>query len=386
TMNLSHHIILSVMITLALMSSGSKVIALDNGLGLTPQMGWSTWNYFACEINETIIMEIANALVSNGMKDVGYTYINIDDCWQGERNSTGHITPDSERFPHGMAYLADYVHSLGLKLGIYTDAGVLTCQRRPGSFDHEEKDAQTYASWGIDYLKEDWCYAYIEDPPKRYAIMSKALNETGRPIFFSLCDWGTDKPWKWGPTVGNSFRTTKDIADNWDSFLFNLDHQIDIASYSTIGGWNDPDMLEVGNGGMTNTEYTSQFSLWSLLNAPLIAGNDLRNMDQETLSILSAPEVIAINQDPLGVQGKLVRSINGGLAQVWARPLADGSRAVVLFNRDTSSASIQLEWADIWLMSGDQMTVRDLWERQDLGVFTGSYLSLNIPSHGCVML
>eukprot|EP01132_Coremiostelium_polycephalum_P000989 gene989-1255_t len=360
---------------------------VDNGLGLTPQMGWSSWNYFGCNINETIIMDIAQAMVSSGMKDAGYEYVNIDDCWAVSRDSDGVIQADPKTFPHGIQYIADYVHSLGLKLGIYTDAGVYTCQKRPGSFGYEQIDAKTYASWGIDYLKEDWCYAFLEQPLERYQIMSAALNATGRPIFFSLCDWGTDSPWLWGNSVGNSWRTTKDIQNNWDSFLYNLDAQIPITSFSQIGGWNDPDMLEVGNpNGMTNTEFISHFSLWSLLSAPLIAGNDLRNMDQATISILTAPEVIAVNQDPLGKQGFLVKSFNGGLQQIWARPLADGSRAVVLFNSDSNPSDITLSWADIWSTLSQTLTVRDLWARSDLGTFTSSYTATSIEPHGCVIL
>ncbi|EFA81506.1 putative alpha-galactosidase [Heterostelium album PN500] len=382
-------------ITLAFVS---VISALNNGLGLTPQMGWNSnwinsyylitysWNYFACNINETVIMETAKAMATNGMKDAGYVYVNIDDCWAESRDKNGVIQPDSNTFPNGIAYIADYVHGLGLKLGIYTDAGTETCAGRPGSFGYEQIDAQTYASWGIDYLKEDWCNTGSNQPLSRYSIMSQALNATGRPIFFSLCDWGTDNPWEWGPTVGNSFRTTGDIKDNWASFMNNLNLQIPITSYSQVGGWNDPDMLEVGNGGMTTTEYISHFSLWSILNAPLIAGNDLRNIDQTTLSILTAPEVIAVNQDPLGKQGALVRSYNGGLQQVWAKPMADGSRVVVLFNTDSISADIQLEWVDIYVQNTATMTVRDLWARSDVGQYTGSYVSLNVPSHGCAML
>ncbi|EFA81505.1 hypothetical protein PPL_05494 [Heterostelium album PN500] len=362
------------------------VQSLQNGLGLTPQMGWNSWNHFGCDINEDIIMQTAKAMATNGMKEAGYIYVNIDDCWASHRNESGHIQADSKTFPNGIAYLADYVHSLGMKLGIYTDAGPLTCQRRPGSYDHEEIDAQTYAAWGVDYVKEDWCWAFLSNPLDRYAIMSQALNGTGRPIFFSLCDWGTDNPWEWGPTVGNSFRTTSDIKDTWDSFLDNLDKQIPITSYSQVGGWNDPDMLEVGNGGMSYTEYLSHFQLWSIINAPLIAGNDMRTVDQQYLDIFTAPEIVAVNQDPLGKQGSLVRSYNSGLQQVWAKPMADGSRAAVLFNRDSSSAGIQLFWADIFLTPNTSMTVRDLWSQKDLGSFTDYYVALNIPSHGSVML
>ncbi|KYR02177.1 putative alpha-galactosidase [Tieghemostelium lacteum] len=331
-------------------------------------------------------METALAMSQNGMMDVGYQYVNIDDCWAYERDDEGVIQADPTTFPNGIAYIADYVHSLGLKLGIYTDGGILTCEKRPGSYGYEQLDAQTYAKWGIDYVKEDWCFTFVEIPSERYQIMADALNATGRQIFFSLCDWGVDEPWSFGPGVGNSWRTTPDIQDNWESFLSNLMAQVPIAGYSGLGGWNDPDMLEVGNGGMTNIEYTSQFSLWSLLSAPLIAGNDLRNMDSESLSILTAPEVIAINQDDLGKQGTLLRASEKGSLQVWGRPLYDGSRAVVLFNTQSQNASITVEWSDIWLSPEQTFTVRDLWAQSDIGEFTGSYTSTDIPSHGCVML
>eukprot|EP01133_Synstelium_polycarpum_P007281 gene7281-8462_t len=363
----------------------TAVVAIDNGLGLTPQMGWNSWNKFGCDINETIIMEVAEAMVSTGLAAAGYKYVNIDDCWAHSRDKNGVIIPDPKTFPHGIAYIADYVHSLGLLLGIYTDAGVYTCQGRPGSYGYEAIDAQTYASWGVDYLKEDWCNTHSEVPLAQYQIMSKALNATGRPIFFSLCDWGTDNPALWGNTVGNSWRTTGDINDSWGSFISNLNQQISITSFAQIGGWNDPDMLEVGNGGMTNTEYISHFSMWSIINAPLIAGNDIRSMDTATFNILTATEVIAVNQDPMGKSGMLVRSINTGLQQIWARPLADGSRAVVILNTDTSSASVELQWADVWTAASTTLTVRDLWARSDIGQFTETYSTVVAP-HGCVML
>ncbi|EGC38562.1 hypothetical protein DICPUDRAFT_86485 [Dictyostelium purpureum] len=361
--------------------------AINNGLGLTPQMGWNSWNYYACDINETVIMNTALAMSKNGMAAAGYKYVNIDDCWALERASNGTVIPDPKAFPNGIKYVADYIHSLGLLIGIYTDAGLYTCQKRPGSYGFEEIDAITYAEWGIDYLKEDWCYSFLENPQERYQIMSNSLNATGRQIFFSLCDWGTDNPWTFGGAIANSWRTTPDIKDNWDSMMANLMAQASISSYSGVGGWNDPDMLEVGNGGMTNTEYISHFSLWSILNAPLIAGNNLIDIDQETLSILTATEVIAVNQDPLGVQGALVKSYNGGLQQIWAKPMADGSRAVVLFNTDTNPATITLNWADIWVAPvTQQLVVRDLWQQSNLGTFATTFVSEVIPPHGCVML
>eukprot|EP01133_Synstelium_polycarpum_P016006 gene16006-19044_t len=377
---------MKLVVAVAMIMAISAVVAVDNGLGLTPQMGWNSWNHYGCNVNETVIMEAAKALVTSGMRDIGYKYVNIDDCWAHERKD-GVITADPKTFPNGIAYIADYVHSLGLLLGIYTDVGPFTCANRPGSFDHEEIDAKTYASWGVDYLKEDWCWTLgVTDAPKRYGMMSKALNSTGRPIFFSLCDWGKQDPWKFGPSVGNSWRTTSDINDTWEKFIYNLNLQVAITSYNAPGGWNDPDMLEVGNGGMTTIEYMSHFSMWSMINAPLIAGNDLSNMDQDTLNILTAVEVIAINQDPMGKAGQLVRSLNSGLQQIWARPLADGSSAAVLFNTDSITTSIELQWADVWVPSATTLVVRDLWARADLGNFTESFTAVAIPPHGCVFL
>jgi alpha-galactosidase len=282
-----------------------------------------------------------------------------------------------------MKSLADYAHSKGLRFGLYSDAGYKTCAGRPGSLGYEKQDAQTYASWGVDYLKYDNCNDDGTSPEIRYPPMRDALNATGRQIFFSMCEWGVDNPATWASNVGNSWRTTGDISDNWASMTSRADQNSPLFPYAGPGGWNDPDMLEVGNGGMTVTEYRAHYSLWSLMKAPLLIGCDVRNMASDTFALLTNPEVIAINQDPLGIQGHKVY-VNGTL-EVWAGPLQGGSYAVILFNRGPSKAPIIARWSDIGLMNDLKASVRDLWAKRDLGTFKNSY-SADVPSHGVVMV
>ena len=264
--------------------------ALDNGLALTPPMGFNNWNATGCAISEQLITDTADIFVSSGLKDAGYRYVNIDDCWAApERDPrTGRLTAHPERFPHGIAWLADYVHTRGLKLGIYTSAGTQTCARTmPGGLDHEEIDAQTFADWGVDYLKYDNCNNAGRPAIERYTKMRDALGKTGRPIVFSICEWGQNKPWEWAGDVGNLWRTTGDINDSWPSVVSILKQNAPLAAAAGPGHWNDPDMLEVGNGGMTDTEYRSHFSLWAMMAAPLLIGSDLRKATPETLRILT---------------------------------------------------------------------------------------------------
>jgi len=284
------------------------VSPLPNGLGLSPQMGWNSWNHFGCGINEQLIHDTITALSKSGLAAAGYKYVNMDDCWAGTRDSNGIIHPDSKTFPNGIKPLADYAHQMGLLFGLYSDAGTNTCAGRPGSLNYEKQDANSYASWGVDYLKYDNCNNQNIPPKTRYPIMRDALNATGRHIFYSLCEWGEDNPAEWAPAVGNSWRTTGDISDNWASMTSRIDQNDKWWNYAAPGGWNDPDMLEVGNGGMTYTEYVSHFSLWALAKAPLLVGCDITKMSSQTLSILTAPEVIAVNQDPMGQQGHKVGS------------------------------------------------------------------------------
>ena len=297
-------------------------------LARTPPMGWNSWNKFGCDVSERLVKEMADAMVSSGLRDAGYQYIVIDDCWQVSRDADGAIVPDPERFPSGMKALADYVHAKGLKFGLYSDAGARTCQGRPGSNGYEVEDARQYAAWGVDYLKYDWCHTEGVDPKIAYPTMRDALRATGRPIVFSMCEWGRSQPWTWARGVAHLWRTTGDIEDCWScggSFVRILDRQVGLEKYAGPGGWNDPDMLEVGNGGMTTSEYRAHFSFWSLLAAPLMAGNDLRTMSAETRDILANRDVIAIDQDPLGAQGRRIRD-DGAAGGVGEGPRRRGPR------------------------------------------------------------
>ena len=356
-------------------------LALDNGLGLTPQMGWNSWNHFHCGITEDVVKKTADAFISLGLDKVGYKYVNIDDCWAKSRDSNNVIQPDISAFPDFQGMIG-YVHSKGLRFGLYSDAGTKTCAGRPGSLGYEESDANTYAKWNVDYLKYDNCNSGSTKPETRYPVMRDALNKTGRPIFFSMCEWGVDDPATWAPKVGNSWRTTGDIGDNWNSMISRADQNDKWAKYAGPGGWNDPDMLEVGNGGMTTTEYETHFSLWCLMKAPLLIGCDLTKVDNESLRILMNTEVIAVNQDRLGVQGNKTKS--DGDLEVWSGPLDGGAVAVVLLNRGASAANVTAEWSDIGLDSNREATVRDLWQMKDMGSMKGSVTAM-VDSHGVVM-
>ncbi len=370
--------------------------ALVGTVALTPPMGWNSWNKFACNVSEDLIRQVADAMVTTGMKDAGYQYIVIDDCWQVERDSNGNIVPDAKRFPSGMKALADYVHAKGLKFGLYSDAGTKTCQGRPGSRGYEFQDARQYAAWDVDYLKYDWCSTSTQDARSSYELMRAALDASGRAIVFSICEWGTSKPWLWAANVGNLWRSTGDIQDRWqgkqewkpgDCCNYGMtdivDQEAGLESYAGPGHWNDPDMLEVGNGGMTTTEYRAHFSLWAILAAPLIAGNDLRDMKPEIREILTQKEVIAVDQDPLGLQGRRVRK--SGDLEVWSKPLQDGSRAVILFNRGTASAEVSVSWEDLGYPAHLTAKVRDLWQAKDLGDHKGRF-SATVDPHSVVMV
>jgi alpha-galactosidase len=354
-------------------------------------MGWNSWNKFGCNVSEQLIKEAADAVVSSGMKDAGYEYVVIDDCWQVSRDETGNIIPDAKRFPAGMKALGDYIHSKGLKFGIYSDGGTGTCQNRPGSNGYEFQDARQYAAWGVDYLKYDWCNHSTQDSASSYATMRDALAKSGRPIVFSLCEWGSTKPWLWAKDVGNLWRSTGDIIDKWDGkekwggngVVQILDLQDGLESYAGPGHWNDPDMLEVGNGGLTNTESRSHYSMWAIMAAPLMAGNDIRSMNKDIREILTNKEVAAVDQDPLGSQGRRVK--REGNLEVWAKQMADGSRAMALLNRGSSEAEIKVNWTDIGYPQSLKAALRDLWEHKDIGTKTGSY-SATVPTHGVILV
>jgi alpha-galactosidase len=369
----------------------SLLSAQDRGLAGTPPMGWNSWNKFGCNVSESMIRQMADAMAKSGMKNAGYQYVVIDDCWQVERDKSGNIVADAERFPGGIKALADYVHSLGLKFGIYSDAGSKTCAKRPGSLGHEYQDALQYAGWGVDYLKYDWCNTTTQDAQAAYALIRNALNSTGRAIVLSICEWGTAKPWLWGKAVdGNLWRTTGDIRDTWESkdkhhlgMLDILDLQDGLESYAGPGHWNDPDMLEVGNGGMTTDEYRAHFSLWAVLAAPLLAGNDLRDMKPEIHDILTNREVVAVDQDPLGSEGRRVRK--DGDLEVWAKQMQDGSRSVVLLNRETAEKEISVSWEDLGYPAHLSAGVRDLWRAKDLGQYKEKF-SAQVAPHSVVMI
>ena len=384
------------LLVVTLLAGPASAQVQREALAQTPPMGWNSWNKFACNVSEDLIKSVADAMAANGMKDAGYQYVVIDDCWQVNRDENGFIVADPQRFPSGIKALADYVHGKGLKFGIYSDAGSKTCGGRPGSQGHEYQDALQYARWGVDYLKYDWCNTGTRNEEEAYSTMSSALLATGRPIVFSICEWGDGKPWLWGKGIGNLWRTTGDISDYWqgkrkwpngtccqDGVLDILDQQVDLFAFAGPGHWNDPDMLEVGNGGMTNTEYRAHFSFWTLLAAPLIAGNDVRSMSAEIKEILTNAEVIAVNQDKLGRQGRRVRK--DGDMEVWSKELADGSRAVILFNRGTSESMVTANWEDLGYPASVSARVRDLWVHKDLGNFRGNYAA-EVGPHSVAML
>ncbi len=363
-----------------------------NSLAPTPPMGWNSWNKFGCDVNEKVIRGAADAMAASGMREAGYQYIVIDDCWQGARDTQGNIQPDRKRFPSGIKKLADYVHSKGLKFGIYSDAGERTCGERPGSRGYEYQDARQYAAWGADYLKYDWCNTGTQDAAASYLTMSQALQASGRPIVFSLCEWGNSKPWLWARNIGNLWRTTGDIYDHWEGKSSNgysigvmniLDMQAGLERFSGPGHWNDPDMLEVGNGGMTDGEYRAHFSLWAILAAPLIAGNDLSAMTPETKAILLNKEVIAVDQDTLGLQASRVAKV--GDAEIWARPLKGGRRAVVLLNRSTGPRDITVTWEELRYPDGLKASIRDLWRHENLPAAQGAFTA-SVLGHGAIMV
>ena len=354
--------------------AAAPVKAEEGGAAL-PQMGFNNWNSTHCraEFDEAMIRGIADKFISLGLRDAGYQYVNIDDCWANwQRDKDGHLQPNPKRFPSGIAALADYIHKRGLKFGLYSSAGTSTCEPLqedrgfPGGLGHEKDDAKTFASWHVDYLKYDNCNNQKLDAHKRYTDMAEALRNSGRKIFFSMCEWGENKPWLWAgkdPVDAGSWRTTGDITDTYASMLKIFKENVVLDQYASLGHWNDPDMLEVGNGGMTDVEYRSHFSLWSIMASPLLIGTDLRTIKPDALKILLNKEVIAIDQDPLGVQGKQVRDAGG--IHVIVKPLKDGSRAVAVFNEGDKAQSVTVAAAEIGLKAGGRYTMRDLWAHSD---------------------
>ncbi|MFI2760770.1 NPCBM/NEW2 domain-containing protein [Streptomyces echinatus] len=361
--------------------------AVTEGLALTPPMGFNNWNSTHCraEFNEDMVKGIADLFVAKGLKDAGYRYVNLDDCWAlPHRDANGELVPDPVRFPGGIRAVADYVHAKGLKLGIYTSAGTKTCNSAgfPGALGHEYSDARQFADWGVDYLKYDNCNNQGVDARQRYRTMRDALRATGRPIVYSICEWGENKPWEWASDVGQLWRTTGDISDSWSSMLSILKQNLPLAPHAGPGHWNDPDMLEVGNGGMTETEYRSHFSLWSVMAAPLLIGTDLRKASQATFDILANEEVIAVDQDPLGRQGAVVTAADG--RWVVAKEMRDGSRAVALFNESGTAQRIATTASAVGLPDADAYTLRDLWQHR--GYNTAGTIAATVPAHATVLL
>ena len=377
-MPMSHHaraIIRAMMLCVAVVCADAHAAMDVAALAPLPQMGFNNWNSTHCraEFNEAMIRGIADKFIELGLKDAGYTYVNVDDCWADwQRDANGNLKPNSKRFPGGIKALADNIHDKGLKFGLYSSAGSWTCERKqvnrgfPGGLGHEKQDAAVFASWGVDYLKYDNCNNEKIDAGQRYSAMGEALRASGRAIFYSVCEWGENKPWLWASAAsvgGNSWRTTYDIEDTYASMLKLFKQNVVLDAYAKPGHWNDPDMLEVGNGGMSDIEYRSHFSLWAIMAAPLIIGTDLRKISPQALRILTNKEVIAIDQDALGVQGHETRNADG--VHVIVKPLQDGSRAVVVFNETDRARDAVVATTDLGLDTDKKYTVRDLWEHAD---------------------
>lgn len=368
-----------------------------------PPMGWNSWNSLGVDVNEDAIKGVADKFVDSGLKDLGYKYIVIDDHWEGGRDDSGRIRANPSKFPHGMKALGEYIHSRGLKFGIYSCAGNLTCGGEVGSYQHERDDAATFAEWGVDYLKYDYCNAPqdFEEAIVRYTTMGSALKECGRPVVFSICEWGPRSPWLWGRKAGGQlWRVSFDVGDMWDApedthsligILTAIDACANLARYAGPGGWNDPDMLVVGlrnsgsvkGGGCTLAEYQTQMSMWCMLAAPLMIGCDVRSMDSETRRILTNPEAIAVDQDSLGKQAS--RVARTASTEVWQKPLADGSIAIAFLNRGSNRASVAATWKLIGVTPSKSLALRDLWLHKDLGIFSGQ-ISLPVGAHATVLL
>ncbi|MFI9724258.1 NEW3 domain-containing protein [Streptomyces sp. NPDC052396] len=365
----------------ALPRTATPAAALDNHLARTPPMGWNDWNTFGCEVSDQLVRQTADKLISSGLRDAGYRHVNIDDCWMAKsRNAKGELVPDPVKFPHGIKGLADYVHSRGLQLGIYESAGTMTCAGYPGSLHHERQDAQSFASWGVDYLKYDNCYNQGLPARQRYQAMGDALAATHRPIVYSLCNWGEENVSSWAGPVGNLWRTTGDIDASYGRMLGIFHQNVKLADAAGPGAWNDPDMLEIGNG-MTPVEDRTEFSLWAEMAAPLIAGTDLRRASPATLAIYGNKEVIAVDQDRLGKQGRSV-SMTGG-RDVLAKPLADGSVAVALFNENATPTMISTTASAAGLPAARGYALRDLWAHRTTE--TAGTIRALVPGHGTVL-
>jgi alpha-galactosidase len=369
-----------------LSSRSAPISTAPQALALTPPMGFNNWNAFGCDVSEALIKETADFFVSSGLKDAGYQYVNIDDCWSlRERGPDGTLVPDPVKFPSGIRGVADYVHGLGLKLGIYGDAGTKTCAGYPGSLGKEKLDAKTWAGWGVDYVKYDNCYNQSDgsraDFVRRYTAMREAIDETRRPMVYSICEWGQSKPWEWATGVGHLWRTTGDISDSWSSLRSIIAFNAPLARYAGPGHWNDPDMLEIGNGGMTSIEYRTHMSLWSMMAAPLIVGTDLRKASPETLAILGNREIIAIDQDALGKQAAVIADTEGRM--VFAKPLSGGDIAVALYNSTDAVAVVSVPAMATGLPRAPAYRLKDLWS--GISMQAGPNFAAGVAAHGAVV-
>ncbi|GIJ43799.1 alpha-galactosidase [Virgisporangium aliadipatigenens] len=383
TLSLALALSVGAVVPVVQVAAEAPAAAIDNGLARTPPMGFNNWNSTHCraEFNEAMVKGIADIFVERGLKAAGYEYVNLDDCWAlPQRNAQGDLVPDPARFPSGIKAVADYVHGKGLKFGIYTSAGTKTCNPLgfPGGLDHEDQDARLFASWGVDYLKYDNCNNQGRPAIERYTRMRDAIARTGRPMILAICEWGESEPWRWAPAVGNLWRSTGDIEDNWGSVLNIIRRNSALAAYARPGAWNDPDMLEVGNGGMTDTEYRTHFALWAMMAAPLLIGTDLRRASQATFDILTNRDLIAVDQDPAGRQAYVVA--NGGGAWVFSRILSNGDRAVALFNENDTAQTIATTAARVGMNAAASYTVKDLWT--GTSTTTTGALSATVPAHG----
>lgn len=382
-----HKIAIGIVFSSILVSAQSQKF---EGLAPSPPMGWNSWNTFGVEIHEDLFKEMVDIIVERGMKDAGYEYVVVDDGWEAmERDSNGNLVADPEKFPSGMKALADYVHSKGLKFGIHNCAGSTTCNGFPGGRGHEFQDARLYASWGVDYLKYDWCDHGTADSKETYKTMGDALYAAERPVVYSLCEWGDTKPWLWAKDIAHLWRTTGDITDCFDcqeTYSLGLkpilELQVGLEKYAGPDHWNDPDMMEVGNPGLSLEESRSHFSLWCILAAPLMAGNDLRKMTPEILEILTNKEAIAINQDPLGKQGYRFMDHRG--KEIWVKELSDGDMAICFFNDEDVLLPLRINWKHFYILNG-QYEVRDIWNKIDFGT-TEKEMEFEVESHDALLI
>ncbi|HEX2099583.1 MAG TPA: glycoside hydrolase family 27 protein [Candidatus Synoicihabitans sp.] len=390
-------------LVLALLAASLSRAQKFEGLALTPPMGWNSWNTFAGNINEAVVRETADAMIRNGMRDAGYTYIVIDDTWSlKQRDADGNLVADPEKFPSGMKALGDWLHDRCFKFGIYSCAGRLTCGGYPGSWGHEFQDARTFASWGVDYLKYDWCYTETADARDAYKRMRDALYAAGRPVVFSICEWGTAKPWEWAQDVGHLWRTTGDIYDSYDGRkgwemgwkrILDLQYELvqsatgpdGIAKAAGPGHWNDPDMMEVGSAGLTFAESRAHFGLWAILAAPLMAGNDVRHMAEEIRALLTNRDVLAINQDKLGKQGYRVLAEPAKNVEIWVRELENKEWAVAVLNTSKTAEELTVNWGYFhWFLHGTY-TIHDIWANQAAGD-TSQPFRARVESHDIALL